>query len=254
MAAASGNAAPLIEIFASIQGEGRFIGVPMTFVRTARCPIRCRYCDTPHGFEVPDAFEVRGPGEVRSVPNPIVAADAAQLAGECAPRPPAEHLVSVTGGEPLVHADFVGELAAALHAGGARVHLETAALHPAALRRVAPHLDHLSADYKLPATLEQGDFRAQHRECVAIGVDAGLTVDVKIVLTPGVEERAVGDALDHLAELRSAVMLILQPVTPFGAVSERPPVEAVTRALQLALERGFAVRVLPQLHPVLGVD
>jgi 7-carboxy-7-deazaguanine synthase len=38
------------EIFASIQGESTFAGELCTFVRTAVCHLRCRYCDTEHAF------------------------------------------------------------------------------------------------------------------------------------------------------------------------------------------------------------
>ena len=34
------------EIFASIQGEGRFTGTPCVFVRFQGCPVRCAWCDT----------------------------------------------------------------------------------------------------------------------------------------------------------------------------------------------------------------
>ncbi len=51
--------APLVEVFSSIQGEGRYAGVPMTFVRVAVCPIRCTYCDTPNSYTAASSFPVR---------------------------------------------------------------------------------------------------------------------------------------------------------------------------------------------------
>jgi 7-carboxy-7-deazaguanine synthase len=39
------------EIYASIQGESTFAGLPCTFVRLSRCNLRCRWCDTPQAFE-----------------------------------------------------------------------------------------------------------------------------------------------------------------------------------------------------------
>ncbi len=38
------------EIYASVQGESTYAGLPCTFVRTSACNLRCRYCDTPHAF------------------------------------------------------------------------------------------------------------------------------------------------------------------------------------------------------------
>jgi 7-carboxy-7-deazaguanine synthase len=38
------------EIYASIQGESSFAGLPCTFVRTTGCNLRCSWCDTPQAF------------------------------------------------------------------------------------------------------------------------------------------------------------------------------------------------------------
>jgi 7-carboxy-7-deazaguanine synthase len=40
----------LTEIFYSLQGETRTIGVPTVFVRLTGCPLRCQYCDTSYAF------------------------------------------------------------------------------------------------------------------------------------------------------------------------------------------------------------
>lgn len=38
-------------IFKSIQGEGRTMGAPTTFIRTSGCPLRCTYCDTKQAYQ-----------------------------------------------------------------------------------------------------------------------------------------------------------------------------------------------------------
>lgn len=243
--------APLIEIFTSVQGEGRHVGALMTFVRAAVCPIRCLYCDTPNSYTAPATFPVRGCGEACSERNPVTGARAAELVA----RSSALALpVSLTGGEPLLYPEFVRSLGARLRAAGRRLHLETAALDAEALAVCVDRIDHLSADYKLPGTLEAGDFRAQHRACIAIAATHGLSIDVKLVLTPAVGEAEVHAALADLAEVRTRILLVLQPVTPFGRVRATVAGSAAAGLAAAAQARGFDVRVLPQAHKVLGVE
>ncbi len=38
------------EIFYSLQGETRTVGLPTVFIRLTGCPLRCHYCDTAYAF------------------------------------------------------------------------------------------------------------------------------------------------------------------------------------------------------------
>ena len=41
----------ITEIFFSLQGESRTVGIPTVFVRLTGCPLRCQYCDTTYAFQ-----------------------------------------------------------------------------------------------------------------------------------------------------------------------------------------------------------
>ena len=45
----------VVEIFKSIDGEGKRAGLPATFIRLAGCNCRCSYCDTEYSFNMNDA-------------------------------------------------------------------------------------------------------------------------------------------------------------------------------------------------------
>ncbi len=52
----SDEAAPAVrlrvtEIFHSLQGESRTVGIPTIFIRLTGCPLRCGYCDSAYAFE-----------------------------------------------------------------------------------------------------------------------------------------------------------------------------------------------------------
>lgn len=44
------NRLRITEIFFSLQGETRSVGLPTVFVRLTGCPLRCGYCDTAYAF------------------------------------------------------------------------------------------------------------------------------------------------------------------------------------------------------------
>lgn len=259
--------APLIEIFHSVQGEGRFVGVPMAFVRLATCPLRCLYCDTPNSYEAPPRLPVRTGVRDLHEPNPVAADRAAELVRQVvvASEPGArQSRVSVTGGEPLVFPEWVREFGRQVRGKGMRVHLETAAVHPDALQQCVDQIDHLSADYKLPETLgapAKADFAlapgqgfgALHRRCCEIALQRGASVDVKIVLTDKTGDAAVERAFADLAPVREKILMVLQPVTPFGAVAKSVARLDLMRYLAMAQRAGFDARVLPQVHKSLQV-
>lgn len=94
----------ITEIFHSLQGEARAIGLPTVFVRLTGCPLRCQYCDSAYAFHG---------GERRTLDD--ILAEVARYG--------ARH-VCVTGGEPLAQANCLPLLTALCDAGYA-VSLET---------------------------------------------------------------------------------------------------------------------------------
>lgn len=48
----------ITEIFYSLQGESKTIGLPTVFIRLTGCPLRCQYCDTAYAFKGGELVEI----------------------------------------------------------------------------------------------------------------------------------------------------------------------------------------------------
>ena len=99
----------ITEIFYSLQGEARTVGLPTVFVRLTGCPLRCQYCDTTYSFSGGTLYEID------------------QILEEVG-RWKTPH-VTVTGGEPLAQPVCL-ELLKALCDQGYQVSLETSGAMP----------------------------------------------------------------------------------------------------------------------------
>ncbi|WP_293446536.1 7-carboxy-7-deazaguanine synthase QueE [Persephonella sp.] len=41
----------VVEIFRTVEGEGKWVGLPVSFIRLEGCNLRCPWCDTPYSYD-----------------------------------------------------------------------------------------------------------------------------------------------------------------------------------------------------------
>jgi 7-carboxy-7-deazaguanine synthase len=78
------------EIFFSLQGETRTVGLPTVFVRLTGCPLRCGYCDTEYAFTGGEWMDAESIVKEVKIYN--------------------TSFITVTGGEPLAQKNCIGLL------------------------------------------------------------------------------------------------------------------------------------------------
>ena len=238
----------LIEIFSSAQGEGPYIGRRQIFVRFEGCNLKCRYCDTAHavGSHPFCTVETLRPEEPElSVANPVPVETAAQSIQDLLDAVP-HHSVSFTGGEPLLHADFIAAVAERV---SARIFLETNGTLVDELKKILSHVDIVSMDVKPPSAAGE-TLWARHRAFLETA--AVKDVYVKLVATADLKEKELSETCQMIADVRVDIPLILQPVTPQGGCV--PPkstalLEMQARALRVLRD----VRLIPQAHSMMGI-
>ena len=101
---------PVMEAFATVQGEGAHTGTPSWFIRLGGCDVGCVWCDVKESWDV-DAHPRQSVEELVAA-----AVDSGRKT------------VVVTGGEPAMH--NLAPLTDALRAAGLTAHIETSGAHP----------------------------------------------------------------------------------------------------------------------------
>jgi 7-carboxy-7-deazaguanine synthase len=191
----------IAELFYSIQGEGKLVGVPSVFVRASGCNLRCTWCDTPYASWEPEGEELA----VERIMEQV-------LGYRC------RHVV-LTGGEPMIMPDVV-ELCAAMKAEGLHVTVETAATvyKPVGidLASLSPKLSNST-----PHERDGGRFAAAHErqrinlDVIQRFIDTAPDVQLKFVVA---SEADVGEAKALLTRLHgwapSDVLLMPEGIMP----------------------------------------
>ncbi len=213
------------EIFASIQGEGPFIGYKQLFIRFCGCNLICNYCDT--DYRTVDSKEYTLDEIIEIV----------RQNSDC-------HSVSLTGGEPLLSTGFLKEF---LPQCPLPVYLETNATLAGELGEVIDYIDYISADIKLASCTGGNDLFSEHDSFLSAG--SSKKMFAKIVFDTNITEEEIMQCCKLGAKY--GIELILQPKTLDDKLAVTN--EFIELILDKFLKKYKKVRLIPQVHKFLNV-
>lgn len=263
LVATSTPTARLVEIFSSIQGEAELIGVRQIFVRFFGCNLRCDWCDSPETLTAPKGMllparieQTPGYGDFVEIENRVSVVDVIDAINRLRVVP--HHSVSFTGGEPLLHWRFLKSLLQELHVYGEATYLETNGLLPGPLSEIIGDLFWIGMDLKPPSCTGDPcpDWLERHREFLNVarpGRKGGPRLFFKLIVSANADADELQAAFSLASELAPESSLTLQPVTPFGTVTQAPTMTQMLEWHALASHYCRDVRLLPQLHKLMHV-
>ena len=221
--------AKIVEIFHSLQGEGLLVGEETTFIRFLGCNLFCHYCDT---------FYARDEKRAQSMTRDQVRAQVLLLTSP-------GQLVSLTGGEPLLWADFLAGLCPGLRERGLRIYLETNGTLVEQMEKVRPLIDIVAMDIKPPSDCGQ-QLWPIHEKFLEKAKDKAF---VKLVITSTIQPQEVRQAVALIRKIDPRISLVLQPAS--GELA--PEIGRVRRFQAEALEELRDVRIIHQMHKRWGL-
>lgn len=253
--------ARLIEVFSAIQGEGLNVGTRQIFIRFAFCDLRCHFCDSAHTWNAPATCRIeRTPGyrdfEIHS--NPV----SLPMLIEWVERqniPCLHDSISLTGGEPLLHSQFLSKFIPKVRLNtGLPIYLESGGHRPEQLAMILPYLDSVGMDLKLPSVSGESHW-LEHEKFLQLCYDARVEVFVKIIISQDTDTVELKHSAQLVAGINPTIPIFLQPVTPLTPTEKFTDAPAIAPTPKQvidwqALMKQFVnfVRVVPQTHKMLN--
>jgi 7-carboxy-7-deazaguanine synthase len=240
----------MIEIFSSIQGEGPLLGLRQVFLRFHACNLDCNYCDTSATAKLNSpkmcAIE-RTPGrrDFAEKSNPICLEHVISvLENWQSGWPGAHHSISLTGGEPLLHAatlkEWLPELNKILP-----LYLETNGVLHEALADILEFITYVSMDIKLPSTSGQAGLWQEHE--IFVRNAARKNLFVKVVIDDKTEDWEIIKTCKIISAVSRDIPLILQPRTLQGGKIAISPLQSL-QLQEIAAKFLKETRIIPQTH------
>ncbi len=219
------NKTKIAEIFDSIQGEGSYIGYRQLFIRFCGCNLLCDYCDT--------EFDK---GEQYSVESLLEKVKTFNLQ--------AMHSVSLTGGEPLLHYEFLREFLPELKKLNLKIYLETNGTLPKPLESVINYIDIISMDFKLDSSAKIGDVYAMHDEFLNIAVQNQKDTFAKLVFDDNIKDYELNECLSLAKKYN--IQIILQPKMDKNTIKVSH--EKIMETFNYCSENYHQTRLIGQVH------
>lgn len=253
--------AQLIEVFSAIQGEGLNVGTRQIFVRFARCDLRCHFCDSAHTWKTQSTCQIeKTPGErdFEIYSNPVSLSMLLGWVGR-QNQPGLHDSISLTGGEPLLHATFlVNFLPQVRELINLPIYLETGGHRPQELSMILPYLDLVGMDLKLPSVSGEEHWQA-HAEFLQQCYKSHVEVFVKLIISQDTDPGELERVAQLVEAVSPAIPAFLQPVTPLENPHQLwktpmiPPTPEQVLVWQQLMKRYLkSVRVVPQTHKAIG--
>lgn len=235
------------EIFNSIQGEGPYAGTRQVFVRFEKCQLHCAYCDTPETRDISGSCRIEtesGNREFFRRRTPMCREDVVGFVRKLW-TPSTKH-ISLTGGEPLLHADFIKTLDT-----GYPLYLETNSGFPEKAKELKDIIAIAACDIKLPehdCTRHYPELLKNELETVSILNETAETF-VKVIILPETTKQSLSFAIDGIISIDRNIPLILQPVTS----DKKVPSSLLFELMDFAGEKLKDVRAIPQTHKMMNL-
>ncbi|MCC7300932.1 MAG: 7-carboxy-7-deazaguanine synthase QueE [Verrucomicrobia bacterium] len=244
------------EIFSSAQGEGLNIGRRQLFVRFCECHRKCLYCDTAvERTEFVSIEREPGSGKFESVVNPLTPAKLLDLLVEMNTPEAAHDDLFITGGEPLLQADFLTKfLPEARKRLNLPIHLETSGDLPEPFSKVTEWIDHVLMDIKLPSVTGEPEAWEMHRMFLNIIEREEIGATIKLVVSADTSDQDLSESAELIHASGSQAAVVLQPMTAASKTSRVPTAKQVlTWQSEMAVALGRSVRIIPQCHKMMGL-
>ncbi|MFA5117482.1 MAG: 7-carboxy-7-deazaguanine synthase QueE [Candidatus Omnitrophota bacterium] len=221
--------AKIAEIFVSVQGEGIYVGEKQLFVRFFGCNLSCKYCDT----KLTEFIEYEPQALIEVLK---------QFHGKF-------HSISFTGGEPLLHLDFLKEFLPLNRHGGLKHYLETNGTLPEALEAVIDHLDIVAMDIKLPSSTGLKHFWEEHKKFLTIA--ARKEVFIKTVVCLSTKEEDFTEVIRLVSECDPSAVLILQANSQEDNDEMKHKLHEFR---EFCVNRHVTACIIPQIHKIVGLE
>lgn len=215
------------EIFTSIQGEGPYIGTKQIFIRLCGCNLKCNYCDTFTGTKNSKLYSVEELcQEIKKEKN--------------------IHSVSITGGEPLLHYNFLKEFCPKCDA---QIYLETNATLCDELRHVIQYVDIISADIKLKSA-SGVELYEKHDEFIRICKSYNKDIFAKVVFDENINDFEINKVVE-IAKKHN-ILIVLQPMMKNDKISVNS--EFIQNIFDKFTMLYKNTRLIPQTHKFLNLQ
>ncbi|EKD41432.1 MAG: radical SAM protein [uncultured bacterium] len=237
--------ARLIEIFASVQGEGLWVGKPQVFIRFHGCKLKCDYCDTPLTHHQIKSCRIEYPPFSKQFTVRDLECDLIQLDAEIA-RFGIKSL-ALTGGEPLEQADFIRHWLSKT-TENYEVLLETSGIESENLGKILKYLSIISMDIKIPSATHEKPYWKEHD--VFLRTAAQTPAYLKIVYDENISDDEINKIYEILNAHPQIMAAIFQPLSP---IQKRDVKKCLEIYWRFASQFPQKVRLIPQMHKFLNV-